>query len=101
MDSSFGVRLTPEQLLFVPLIIGLVQTVKDIPALAFLRDWLPLVILALCEAAAHAMQWPNATVSGLALGLMVLGSWKAGTTTTSAIAKRQSGGTLTIPTVER
>jgi hypothetical protein len=96
VGNSFDVQLTSDQMIWMGLIIGLVQAFKDIPKLAFLRDWIPFVILGMSVVIAFSMSWTNPIASGLVLGLMTLGSWKAGTTTGNAIAKRQSGDGLNL-----
>lgn len=88
--GSFDVQLAPDQLIWVGLVIGIVQVFKDIPALAFFREWLPLVVLVLCVGLAFGLGWTNPIPSGLVLGLMTLGTYKAGTTSSDAMAKRQN-----------
>ena len=85
--NGFEVTFTPEMMMWGPLILGVIQMLKDIPIVARFRDWLPFVTLLMAVGVALAFKWENPLASGLVLGLSILGGYKAANAPGNAIKK--------------
>jgi hypothetical protein len=67
--GGFSVTLTPQMLVVVPVIGGLVQMVKQVPFIRKQAAWLPLVTVLLGVAVAFGLRFDDPVMAGLLMGL--------------------------------
>lgn len=74
--EDLGIEITPQMLMMVPLVAAAVQWLKSIEPLArLLKDWLPLVNVALSLTLAYFIQPENWILTGIIVGLIAGGGY--------------------------
>lgn len=88
LSNSFDVQLTAAQYVWVGLILGIVQILKDLPLVNRMRAYLPLLVLVLSVGVAVGYGWTHPLPTGLTLGFITLGAYKSANVVVKA---RQAG----------
>ena len=73
--GGFSVTLTPQMLVVVPIIGGLVQMLKQVPFIQKQTAWLPLLTVAVSIAVSFAMRFEDPVMAGLLIGLAAGGGY--------------------------
>jgi len=73
--ETMTINMTPEMLAVVPMVVAIVQILKQIEVVSKIKQWLPFVSIGVAMGLCYLTNIPNPVVSAIIIGLVSSGGY--------------------------